>query len=274
VIGSQVAAMLGLGVYVAALAIRGDIDPDGPDLPGQISALLGTPVAMLITVIPTEIALIVIALIPACLSKEPWRQRLGLVRGTLPAWGLLILLPAQLFVIAALQIVFSLLFTEPSEHLEALHKGLTGAAGPLAVVLLLSMSVLPGFAEELLDRGYIQRRLIARWGPLPGIAVTSVFFGLAHVDPQHALMAAMLGVWLGVVAWRTGAVWPAMACHAFGNFLGIGLAMLAGPAAEPAVGSSAMTLNDWLVLFAMLGAGAPFFVASVILLRRCGRSAA
>lgn len=135
------------------------------------------------------------------------------------------------------------------------------------------MSVLPGVAEELLDRGYLQRRLIRRWGPIAGIAVSSLIFGLAHLDPQHAAMTALLGVWFGVVAWRTHAVWPAMLCHAFNNFVGIALAMLAAQdtADEPPTSSTAATPGELRLLLLVIAATAPFVIAAIVLLRRCGR---
>jgi membrane protease YdiL (CAAX protease family) len=37
-----------------------------------------------------------------------------------------------------------------------------------------------GFAEELLYRGWMQPRLVARWGPAAGVLVTAALFGLAR----------------------------------------------------------------------------------------------
>lgn len=279
IIASQIGAAIGIAAYVGVLALRGELDLRASDLAERITALIMTPEGLLFAVIPTEMVLLCAALIPAWLSKEPggWRQRLGLVRGTLPAWGLLLLLPAQVFVLGVIQLAYMLLFDEASQHLTDLSGALTGATGLLATVMLLTMSVLPGVAEELLDRGYLQRRLIRRWGPIAGIAVSSLIFGLAHLDPQHALMTALLGVWFGVVAWRTNAVWPAMVCHAFGNFVGIALAMLAAqdaeaaPPAAPPTSSTAATPEELRLLLLVIAATAPFFIAAIVLLRRCGR---
>jgi membrane protease YdiL (CAAX protease family) len=40
---------------------------------------------------------------------------------------------------------------------------------------------------------------------------------LAHVAPHAVAAAFPLGLWLGVLAWRTGSVWPGIVCHAFVN---------------------------------------------------------
>ncbi len=277
-IATQVGAIIGLSGYAAILIAIGEIDPSAGDLGSQIAKLINTPGGLLAAVIPAEIAILFAALIPAWRSSEPWRQRLGLVRGTLPAWGLLILLPAQVFVLGAVQLIFTLLFAEPSQQLLDLSEALTGATGLFATVILFAMSVPPGIAEELLDRGYLQRRLIARWGPLVAIAISSIIFGIAHLDPQHAFGTALLGVWFGVVAWRTGAVWPSMVCHASGNFFGIALGMLAAQDAEAAAQTPtpAGTLSDpeLVYLLLLIAASAPFFIAAIFLLRRCGRQLA
>jgi membrane protease YdiL (CAAX protease family) len=66
-------------------------------------------------------------------------------------------------------------------------------------------------------RGYMQQRLVDRWGPAIGIVVTSIVFGIVHVMP-HSIAAAMpLGFWFGYVAWRSGSIFPAMLCHFFVN---------------------------------------------------------
>ncbi|MCA9238851.1 MAG: CPBP family intramembrane metalloprotease, partial [Planctomycetales bacterium] len=85
----------------------------------------------------------------------------------------------------------------------------------LLFVLLIALS--PGFVEELLFRGYIQGRLLQRWRPAWAIGVTSVLFGLVHVAPHTVVLATVLGVWLGIVAWRTGSIVPTIVCHAFVN---------------------------------------------------------
>ena len=38
-----------------------------------------------------------------------------------------------------------------------------------------------------------------------------------HIDPRQMAYVFPVGLWLGVVAWRTGSVWPGILCHAFLN---------------------------------------------------------
>ena len=38
-----------------------------------------------------------------------------------------------------------------------------------------------------------------------------------HIMPHAVVNAFVLGLWLGVLAWRTGSVWPSVVSHAFIN---------------------------------------------------------
>lgn len=71
---------------------------------------------------------------------------------------------------------------------------------PRAIPFIIIIGLVPGFCEELLFRGYVQRRLTARWGPAVGILIASVAFGLAHLMPHVVVFATVLGIWFGVVA--------------------------------------------------------------------------
>jgi membrane protease YdiL (CAAX protease family) len=138
--------------------------------------------------------------------------------------------------------------------------------GPLLLVLLFSVSLVPGIAEELFFRGLIQRSLTARLGGPVGIALASFLFGAFHVDPPQAVGAAVLGVALGFVVWRTGNVVPAMAAHAGNNALALVYARQeVEPAPDLDLGTHAAVLGVSAVVLA---------VAAVLLVRATPRLAA
>jgi membrane protease YdiL (CAAX protease family) len=90
---------------------------------------------------------------------------------------------------------------------------------PLAVLWVLFIGFAPGVCEELFFRGLVQRRLAAAWSPVAAIGVTSVLFAIMHIDPPAAMLALVLGIWFGFVAWRMGSTWPTMTAHASVNAL-------------------------------------------------------
>lgn len=62
----------------------------------------------------------------------------------------------------------------------------------LAVILV--GALLPGFGEELFCRGLIGRGLVARYGVVRGIALTSALFGIMHLDPPQAVATAIIAI--------------------------------------------------------------------------------
>jgi len=92
-------------------------------------------------------------------------------------------------------------------------------------LVLLALGISAGLAEELVFRGFVQRMIAERWGPLPGILAAAGAFALMHWDPVHSPVAAVMGVYLGFVAALAGSVWPAMLCHVANNLVGVGLGL-------------------------------------------------
>ena len=96
-------------------------------------------------------------------------------------------------------------------------------AQPLWAVLLL-LAVLPAVCEELTFRGFIFGGLIKQGGALRAILITSLFFGFTHTILQQSIAACIMGLMLGLIAWRTGGVVCCICVHVINNVLSIGLA--------------------------------------------------
>jgi membrane protease YdiL (CAAX protease family) len=88
---------------------------------------------------------------------------------------------------------------------------------PSGLVFILFIAVAPAFVEELFFRGYMQRRLLARLRPAVAIPLVAILFAAFHGTPSWALAVFPIGLWLGILAWRTGSLWPGIVCHAFVN---------------------------------------------------------
>jgi membrane protease YdiL (CAAX protease family) len=97
----------------------------------------------------------------------------------------------------------------------------------MAGAFLVAIALPAGLMEELLFRGYMQRRLLQRWPPWVAIAVTTVLFAVMHVTPHVVVIALSLSLWFGFLAWRTGSVWPCVVCHAFVD--GVAIVWQMGP---------------------------------------------
>ena len=149
-------------------------------------------------------------------SATPLLERLSLRAPKCPWWTLALFpmasaIPLAVGVGAAYGMTY---FFTPDNSIEALYKNMTTA---WAIPFIILIGIMPGMMEELLFRGYVLTRLIERWGPLVGISVTTILFALFHVTPHAMVLAFILGIWLGILAWRTGSIWSGVICHAFIN---------------------------------------------------------
>jgi len=97
--------------------------------------------------------------------------------------------------------------------------------GPLESTLWIALSISAGICEEATYRGYLQRQLISLTSSAPaGIALTAAAFGLAHSYKSWpgAILVALGGIMLGILAYWRKSVRPGMMSHAFSDaFAGV-----------------------------------------------------
>jgi membrane protease YdiL (CAAX protease family) len=171
-----------------------------------------------------EIVLAAIALAVASLSRMPLGDRLGLGPSRVPAHLLLVLVVGAVAVSHGLDGVLELTGLREQSSLASFDFTLAGAQGRALVLALVGIGLAPGVAEELLCRGLVQRGLDARLRPAASVPLAAAFFGALHLDPVHAVFAAVLGLYLGVAAWLAGSIRAAIACHTVNNLLAVAVA--------------------------------------------------
>lgn len=130
-----------------------------------------------------------------------------------------------------------------------------------AALLVTAVAVLAPLGEELLFRGYLLRVLGARYGAAAGLVVTSLLFGLLHVNPASLLALFALGVLFGLLRLATGSIWPAILAHGLQN--GISSALVLAGLVEEA--PDELPLGQAL---ALLVAALPFVVVPLAVLWR------
>lgn len=91
---------------------------------------------------------------------------------------------------------------------------------PMAFAVLV-IGVGPGIGEELWCRAFLGRGLVGRYGVWLGVAFTSFFFGLIHVDPRQGFMAMLMGVALHYVYLTTRSLLMPMLLHFLNNSLAV-----------------------------------------------------
>ena len=94
---------------------------------------------------------------------------------------------------------------------------------------ILSIVVMAPIVEEFLFRGGMQGHLLRKWkNPAWAIVVSALVFGAVHGNPVQIFFAAILGVVLGWVYYRTGSLLPCMLMHFVNNGTSVLLFHLSG----------------------------------------------
>jgi membrane protease YdiL (CAAX protease family) len=81
------------------------------------------------------------------------------------------------------------------------------------IVALMALVIAPG--EEVFWRGFIQRRLVGRWGAA-GFGLSVLAYGLVHVASGNAMLVAaalVCGAFWGLLYLRSRSLWPNVVSH-------------------------------------------------------------
>lgn len=93
---------------------------------------------------------------------------------------------------------------------------------PCTLVELAVLSLAAGIGEEMLFRGVLQGVFSHWWGPWPGVLAASVVFGLLHlITPTYAVMATLLGVYLGGCFLASDNLLVVIVAHALYDFVAL-----------------------------------------------------
>ena len=94
---------------------------------------------------------------------------------------------------------------------------------PTIIGALLSIVVIAGVTEEMAFRGYVQRPLEEAYGIVPAVLIVGIMFWVAHFDHgvsvTHLPFQMSASIALGLLAYATRSLIPAMIAHAVGDFL-------------------------------------------------------
>ncbi|MEM6469178.1 MAG: type II CAAX endopeptidase family protein [Planctomycetota bacterium] len=243
-----------LAIPIAYVIATGTLDM-GLVRKDSLKTIMSSRAAFTFVVVMPQIALMTPALIASLLSPEPIRRRLGLVRGYWPYWTWVTAAITTPIIGWISSIILGSLMSE-SESLQMMtdtfrQLGKGGFLIPLACIIGLT----PAICEEVLFRGYVQTRLNQRIGPFFGIAVSSFLFAVFHMDPVQSLAVFPIGVYLGLISWKSGSLLPAMLGHFVNNAISV-IAALLGPASMDDTISPEFMLFIFVVGVAGLGSGA------------------
>lgn len=108
--------------------------------------------------------------------------------------------------------------------LEMIQKVLTD--GPLGgrIAMAVVVALFGPIAEEVVFRGFMWDALKRFLPPAVVWVVTSVIFAAYHMDPIHVMPVVITGLFLGLMRWTSGSLWPGVLVHVLNNGLGVAAA--------------------------------------------------
>ncbi len=119
-----------------------------------------------------------------------------------------------------LQMRLAWFFPALPEHAKAALSAMGDSNIPLPFVIL-AFAVAPAICEEIAFRGFILSGFRKRGRDGIAILFSAILFGVMHMIPQQAFNAALLGLVIGLLAVRSGSIFPCMLFHLVNNSLGV-----------------------------------------------------
>jgi uncharacterized protein len=113
------------------------------------------------------------------------------------------------------------------------------AVAIVGVALAFIGFIVQGGAEEITFRGWQVPVIGARYGPLAGILISGVVFGLLHViagaTMEEIVIITIIGIFFALYAVRNGDIWSACGLHAVWNWLSGNVLVETGTAETPSL---------------------------------------
>ena len=173
-------------------------------------------------------------------KKTNFFQWVGLYKPELKSkWWMVLLFAAVYYFVYSFDITkfISAESLEVVENSDSVAANAFAGIGMAAVLpAMIQNFISNGFSEELLYRGFIGKRLCAKFGTVPGILIQGTLFGLMHNGLYvlagvpvgmdfHIVMflftgsAGLLLAWLDEKIYN-GSIVPGILLHGLGNFIG------------------------------------------------------
>ncbi|MCC9600835.1 CPBP family intramembrane metalloprotease [Stieleria sp. JC731] len=236
-----------LAVFLAITIVYGELNPRLIGNPEAMKVVSNSRIGFPVLVVAPQFALVSLAVIFAFFSPDGFRRRLSLVRGHWPLWAWAAAAASTPLIGFVSSAIVGSLIGE-SENLKMMTDVFRGhGESGFLVPLALMIGGTPALCEELLFRGYIQTRLNSLIGPIFGILIASLLFAVFHLDWVHVIAVMPLGIYLGVIAWRSASIFPAMLAHFINNSISV-FAVVLAPEQEGQLPSGQMVLFLMMVL--------------------------
>ena len=150
---------------------------------------------------------------------------------------------------------------------EELTKVLLRADSPVElIVVIIVVAVAPAVVEELLFRGLIQKIFERLMSPVVSAVLAGTIFGLFHVNPFEIVPLIGLGVFFGLLRYRSQSLLVPIAAHFFNNLMAV-LASYYGMDDDRFMTAAQTTTGAPAMIFEFIAFASLFFLTFVLYLR-------
>jgi CAAX amino terminal protease family. len=174
----------------------------------------------IVSAIVYALAIVLVLGLPWLIKKRrTTKEDIGIQR--LPTWMDIVWAPAGLvvyFILTALVTAFAMGFLPFIDYDQAQSTGYEALAAQSEYILaFFSLVIIAPIAEEVLFRGYLFGKL-RKHAPLwISILITSLLFGLVHLQWNVGLDVFVLSIVLCLLRVISGSLWPSILLHMFKN---------------------------------------------------------
>ncbi|MBK8913400.1 MAG: CPBP family intramembrane metalloprotease [Phycisphaerales bacterium] len=148
------------------------------------------------------------------------RTALRVGGASLPAWGAALCLGLSTWALAPAWLAYQQTFLPmPPDQLHALEVATAWLKEVPLWLIVLVLAVTAGVCEEVFFRGYVLSGLRPAIGPVAAIVVVALAFGVYHNSAHRLILTSALGIVLGLLALRSGSIWPSVLVHVLHNGL-------------------------------------------------------
>jgi membrane protease YdiL (CAAX protease family) len=107
------------------------------------------------------------------------------------------------------------------EVYEAIKSQMTYQTIEQFILIFIAAAIVAPLTEEMLFRGYLQGVLEKATFARKAIIVSAFIFTFVHFNPWWTLEIFIIGILIGIIAWRSGSIFPGIIVHGINNALSI-----------------------------------------------------
>jgi len=103
---------------------------------------------------------------------------------------------------------------------EFFQKAFLSMANQNGILAFLMLVVAAPVLEELIFRGIMLDGLLKKYSPIKSILISSIIFGLAHLNPWQFVAGFVIGIFAGWIYYKSRSLSLTIIIHASGNLIG------------------------------------------------------